>query len=80
MSDMQHIVCPACATLNRVPRDKAAGAGRCGRCHSALFTHAPVEVDDDTFDKHVRGTEIPVVPLNESAWKPGVPRITAVAS
>ena len=61
MSNMQHIVCPACATLNRVPRDKAAGAGRCGRCHSALFTHAPVEVDDDTFDKHVRGNEIPVV-------------------
>jgi len=61
MTDMQHIVCPACGTRNRVPRDKAADAGKCGRCHGALFTHAPVEVDGEAFDKHLRGDDIPVV-------------------
>ena len=61
MTDMQHIVCPACGTRNRVPRDKAADSGKCGRCHGALFTHAPVEVDGEAFDKHLRGDGIPVV-------------------
>jgi thioredoxin 2 len=62
MSDpLQHIVCPACGALNRVPRSKPADAGRCGRCHSALFTHAPVDVDESGFDRHVRANGIPVV-------------------
>jgi thioredoxin 2 len=62
MSDpSHHIVCPACATLNRVPSSKPADAAKCGRCHQALFTHAPVEVSDAGFDRHVRANEIPVV-------------------
>jgi len=32
------IVCPNCTTANRVPRDKLASDGKCGRCSGALFT------------------------------------------
>jgi thioredoxin 2 len=58
---VQHIVCPSCGALNRVPRDKAAADGKCGRCHEALFAQHPVEVDEAAFDKHVNGNDIPVV-------------------
>lgn len=61
MTDSQHIVCPKCAALNRVPRDKAADAGKCGRCHAPLFTHAPIDVGDAEFGKHIRDNDIPVV-------------------
>jgi thioredoxin 2 len=39
MAEVPIVVCPACDTLNRAPRDKlAAGAGgKCGRCCSPLF-------------------------------------------
>jgi thioredoxin 2 len=62
MSDQsRHIVCPTCRTLNRVPHDKAADAGKCGRCHGALFTHAPIDVSDAGLDQHLRLNDIPVV-------------------
>ena len=62
MSDgSQHIVCPACGAVNRLPRDKAADAGKCGRCHGPLFTKSPIEVGDADFEKHVRSNDIPVV-------------------
>jgi len=59
--EVQHIVCPNCGALNRVPRGKAADAGKCGRCHEALFTQHPVDVSEAAFDKHVNGNDIPVV-------------------
>jgi thioredoxin 2 len=57
----QHIVCPECGALNRVPRHKAADAGKCGRCHAGLFAHAPVDVSDADLDRHLRANDIPVV-------------------
>jgi thioredoxin 2 len=62
MSDQAlHIVCPSCGALNRIPAGKTANAGKCGRCHEALFTHHPVDVSEAAFDKHVSGNDIPVV-------------------
>ncbi len=62
MSDqLQHIVCPHCSALNRVPRDRTADKGRCGRCHEALFTQAPIDVTETAFDRHVSANDIPVV-------------------
>jgi len=62
MSDqVQHIVCPSCGALNRVPRGKAADAGKCGRCHEALFTQAPIDVTEAAFGRHVSANDIPVV-------------------
>jgi thioredoxin 2 len=38
-----------------------ADSGKCGRCHEPLFSHAPIEVSDAAFDKHLRANDIPVV-------------------
>jgi thioredoxin 2 len=60
-SNARHIVCPHCASTNRVPADKPARDAKCGHCHRALFTGHPVEATAASFDKHIRHSDIPVV-------------------
>ena len=38
---MSHVVCPHCNAVNRVPADKPAAQGKCGRCHKPLFDGHP---------------------------------------
>jgi thioredoxin 2 len=61
MSEARHIVCPHCDSVNRVPVDKPARAAKCGRCHKALFTGAPVAVTAKSFDVHIKHNDIPVL-------------------
>jgi thioredoxin 2 len=60
MSNPLHIVCPHCATTNRVPAERAGAGPRCGQCHQALFDGHPVELDEAGFERHVAG-DLPVV-------------------
>jgi thioredoxin 2 len=55
------IVCPHCGSINRVPDNKPARAAKCGRCHQALFTGAPVAATSESFDRHIRHNTIPVL-------------------
>jgi thioredoxin 2 len=58
---MSDIVCPACQAINRVPDDKPARDGHCGRCHAPLFDGHPIHLDDQTFARHVAKNSIPIV-------------------
>ena len=60
MSAPVHVVCPYCATANRVLPERLT-EGRCGRCKQALFTGRPITLDDASFDPHVSKSDIPVV-------------------
>lgn len=64
----RHIVCPHCASINRVPLSRPAKAARCGRCKQALFTGHPVSVDAAQFDQHIQKNDIPVVVDFWAAW------------
>lgn len=59
----RHIVCPHCASINRVPfpLSEPAKAAPRGRCKQALFTGHPVSVDSAHFDLHIQKNDIPVV-------------------
>jgi len=57
----RHIVCPNCTAVNRVPADKDAYAAKCGKCHKPLFTGHAVPATAETFPKHIRKSDIPVV-------------------
>jgi thioredoxin 2 len=46
--------CPHCDTLNRVPAGHAAVAGRCGKCHKALFDGHPMALTAARFDRHAK--------------------------
>jgi len=55
------VVCPACHTINRVPRARLSEGPSCGRCGKALFGGAPVELDAASFERHVERGDLPVV-------------------
>jgi thioredoxin 2 len=64
----RNIVCPHCDSINRVPADKPAKKGKCGRCHNALFTGGAVPVSAKSFDAHIRHNDIPVLVDFWAAW------------
>jgi thioredoxin 2 len=61
MSEALIVVCPHCHASNRVPKDRLADRGTCGKCKQALFNGAPVELDGSSFDKHLSRSELPLV-------------------
>lgn len=62
------IVCPACSTANRVPRDKLAAGGKCGRCGSALFAGSPVALGSANFEAHLNKSGIPLLVDFWASW------------
>jgi thioredoxin 2 len=61
MSDLLHIVCPHCDTINRVPSAKLATGGRCGACHKPLFEGKPLSLDASRFGHHLDKSDIPLL-------------------
>jgi thioredoxin 2 len=65
MSESLIVVCPHCHAPNRVPADKlgpqASCSGICGKCKQALFSGKPVELDPDSFERHIGRSDLPVL-------------------
>lgn len=61
MSESLHVVCPHCATVNRIPSAKLVDAPQCGQCKQALFTGEPLELGASNFDRHLTRNDLPVV-------------------
>jgi thioredoxin 2 len=62
------LVCPHCATTNRVPDDRVRDEPVCAKCGTALADPVPVDVSDAVFPKYVRSTEAPVLVDFWAAW------------
>lgn len=62
------IICPDCATANRVPRAKLGAGGTCGRCGSKLFDGHPVTLTARNFDTHLRKSDVPLLVDFWAAW------------
>lgn len=58
---MIHVVCPACGSVNRVPHDRNAVEGKCGRCGERLFTGHPLVLTEANFDRYVARNDLPLV-------------------
>ena len=61
MSETRQIVCGHCARINRLPIERTAKDARCGACHQPMFTGHPIEVDEESFGRHVANSDIPVL-------------------
>lgn len=61
MSDSRHVVCPHCHAVNRVANARLADAPKCGQCHNALFTGAPLTLDSANFERHVSRSDLPLL-------------------
>ena len=62
------LVCPHCATTNRVADERLGDAPVCAKCGTALADPRPVDVSDAVFAKFIRATEAPVLVDFWAAW------------
>lgn len=67
-SDPLIIACPNCAASNRVPHEKLAAGGKCGKCHSVLFAGKPVDLTASNFDAHAARAGIPMLVDFWTSW------------
>jgi thioredoxin 2 len=61
MSESLHVVCPHCAGVNRVPRDRLGAGGKCGRCKGPLFDGHPAEVAEAAFMTQLNRGDVPLL-------------------
>jgi thioredoxin 2 len=62
------LVCPHCATTNRVADERLGDEPVCARCGTALMDAKPVDVSDAVFPKFIRATEAPILVDFWAAW------------
>ena len=62
------ILCPACATANRVPEARLTEQPKCGKCGRPLFIGKPVVLDAAGFDRLIRIGTLPVLVDFWAGW------------
>jgi len=60
-SPSQIVVCPNCQSVNRIPAARLGDDPRCGKCKKSVFTGQPIVLTDQTFDKHLSRSDLPLV-------------------
>ena len=55
------VICPACGQRIRIPASRMADAPRCAACKEPVFSGRPVTLDDASFDRYLRDTDLPVL-------------------
>ena len=66
--EANHIVCPNCNSVNRIPGEKDARKAKCGHCHLPLFTGRPSPVTAAQFATQIERNDIPVIVDFWAAW------------
>ena len=61
MTESLILACPHCHTANRVPAERLADGGTCGKCHGPLFAGKPVELDAENFELHAQRSDLPLL-------------------
>lgn len=62
-------VCRSCSAKNRIPAERLADAGRCGKCKAALQpVGEPIEVDESLFEAIVSNSKVPVLVDFWASW------------
>lgn len=68
MAETMLIICPACDSPNRVPADKPAARGRCGKCRRPLFDGVPLALTAQKFERHVQQSSLPLLVDFWASW------------
>jgi thioredoxin 2 len=68
MSTLVQIPCPSCGAANRVPAERFRDVPVCGKCRARLFATHPVALDDQSFERFVSHSDLPVLVDFWAAW------------
>ncbi len=68
MTETLHVVCPHCHTTNRVLRARLADGVACGSCRKALLGGEPFALTAESFDRHLRASDVPLVVDFWASW------------
>ena len=68
MQETVEIVCPQCSAVNRVQGDRLRDHPKCGKCKGGLFAAHPVQLTEQTFERTITRTGIPVVVDFWASW------------
>jgi len=68
MTETLHVICPHCDAANRVAAERLAAGPKCGRCHKAMFTGAPVALTSARFERHLAKSDLPIIVDFWAAW------------
>ena len=75
--------CQFCDTWNRVDATRAADRPKCGKCARPLLLDRPIALDDETFQRTISGTDLPVLVDFYADWcapcKTMAPAVDALA-
>ena len=55
------IRCQFCQTWNRIDASRAPDRPKCGKCGRPMLLDRPLPLDDETFDRTIESSEIPVL-------------------
>ena len=55
------VACPFCLKLNRIDMRRAGDRPKCGDCGKPILLDRPVKVTDETLERVVKGSSVPVV-------------------
>jgi thioredoxin 2 len=55
------IPCPSCGRWNRIDASRAGDGPKCGACGTAMSLDHPLHLTDDTFDRVIGGSDLPVL-------------------
>jgi thioredoxin 2 len=61
MSETEIILCPHCATANRVAAARLADSPNCGKCRKPLFLGKPIDASAATLAAHIGKGTLPVL-------------------
>ena len=68
METTLEFVCPDCAAVNRVPKERISDAPVCAKCKTSLISDHPIELTDKTFEKFVSRSSLPIVVDFWASW------------
>src|SRR5262245_18854951 len=61
MSERLTILCGHCDAIVGVPADRIEQQPKCPKCHQALFSGHPIELQDHNFERHLTQLALPLV-------------------
>src|SRR4051812_10156946 len=53
--------CGSCGAWNRIRADRATSGPKCGKCATPIALDHPLALTDDTFDRTVNESDVPVL-------------------